>query len=530
MNKIILILLLILAGISMPAQAITADELEKVISSTKGQSIISLAHDGYIFLEQNRRDSAELYFLAGSMRYSDDLPHRERTNSVICMNNLGYMYLFFNHNGEEAFRILSRAHDIAERQHLWMILDAICDNMAKIYDDFGDTASALRYYRRSFALAHNNRHTLVQLMAYTDMCAMALARNILDSIRPEMKIMARQSFPDSVRMGRYSQALTRGLQLLLDGDSRRAATVLTDAERLIDSKVDAPRYHAQHALYKAKAHIAAGNLAAARADLRQSEAIALRDSLSDMLPGIYSHIARLEMIAGDRQAADRAYMRSLTLRDSLYSARSFGRIKEMESSALIGDLNRSLYEAETSRNHRNVVIIILSLSVLIVLALLWILIRRNRKLTASYRTLARQASELADSGRPVTPSAVSSIPLSEQEQTALADRIRSVMDSDPRIFSPDFTVDGLSAIVDSKVKYVSAVINSSFGKNFSNLLADYRIREACRLLKDPEISASMSLEGVAERVGYRSRSHFSSVFKKVTNLTPTKYAALSKTV
>lgn len=530
MARAAVILFLMLAGLAAPARAIAPETLERFIGAASGLSAKELAREGYSFLEKGRRDSAELYFLAGSMRYSENLSYREQVNAVISMNNLGYIYLFHDRNGEDAFRILSRARKIAEQKHFWQILDAVYDNLAKIYDDFGDTASALRYYRQSFALARRERHEIVEIMAYTDLCAMALARNMLDSIRPEMRAVASEKFSASTRMGRYTHALTRGLRLLLDGDARRASAVLADAERFIDSKVDVARYHALHALYMSKAHTAGGHTDAARAALRRSERTALADSLSDMLPGIYSSMAQLESLAGNRAAAESASMRSLTLRDSLYSARSFGKIKDMESSAVIDDLNRSLYEAEASRNHRNVVILILSLSVLIVLMLLWLLSRRNRSLRTSYEALARRASELADSGRPVKTAGSTAIPLSAAEQTLLADSIRSVMESDPRIFSPDFSVEELSETVGSKVKYVSAVINSSFGKSFSNLLADYRIREACRLLKDPEISSSMSLEGVAEKVGYRSRSHFSTVFKKVTSLTPTKYAALAKSV
>ena len=512
----------------MQTAAITSESLGNFLSSHMSCTATELARDGYGFLEQNQKDSAQLHFIAGSMCYSDRVPFRERLNAVICMNNLGYVYLFYDHNGEEAFRILNRARKIAEQHHLWQILDAIYDNLAKIYDDFGDTVSALRYYRLSFALARRERHYLVEIMSYTDLCMMALNRNLLDSIRPEMAAVSGVAYPDSVRMGLYAHALTDGLRLLLDGDGRQASAILAEAEKLIDSNVDRARYHAMHCLYMARTHIEEGSLDKAFDDLCRSESIALADSLFDMLPGIYSSVARLKTLAGDNNAAVHASMRSLMLRDSLYSARSFGKIKEMESSAVIDDLNRNLYEAEMSRNHRNVVILILLLSVLIVLTLLWLLARRNRALRTSYATLARQASELADCGRPLKPVSVSAIPLCEAEQTALADSIRKVMESDSRIFSPDFSVDELSKIVNSKVKYVSAVINSSFGKNFTSLLADYRIREACSLLKDPETRASISLEGIAEKVGYKSRSHFSAVFKKVTSLTPTRYVALSK--
>lgn len=303
-------------------------------------------------------------------------------------------------------------------------------------------------------------------MAFNDLCALALNRDMLDSIRPQMRAIAAESFSDSVSMGRYSMELSRGLSMLLDHDPG-ASDVLRQASPLIDSKVDTERYKATHNLYLAAALMAEGRLDEARTRLRESEMTALANSLSDMLPHIYGGFARLETLAGDREAASRATMRMLSVRDSLYNARSFGRIKDMESSATIEGLTNSLTEAETSSNHRNAVILILSFSILLVLSLVWMLIRRNRSLKASYEALARKNSELAEMSRPARITQSSGmIPLSGEEQRQLASDIINLLEKDPRIFSPDFSADELAAILDSKVKYVSAVINSSFGKIF----------------------------------------------------------------
>lgn len=526
MRKIVLFLLLFLT-VCPTIRSADPRALRKIVKATTGWSVQRVASRGYYFLVANRLDSAELYSMAAMMRYHDGLPYKEKVNAAIGMNNVGYQYLFLNHSEEEAFRILNRARTIAEKHRLTPVLPAIYDNIAKVYDDFGDTANALHYYRLAFTQARRDKRHLIEIMAYTNLCAMALNREMLDSIRPVMNAIATETFADSVPMGRYALALNRGLLMMLNGD-RRASAAIRAASAFIDSKVDQSRYRATHCLYEATALMAEKRLDNARLALRESERIALADSLSDMLPRIYELFARLETIAGKHDEAFRAYVRALALRDSLYSARSFGKIKELESSATIDDLNRSLFEAESKRNQRNIIIIILTVSVLVVLAMLWLLAKRNRCLRASYEALARKNSELADSV-PITTHTVSSssIPLSAEDQASLAKRIAALMESDPRIFSPDFSVTELASILDSKVKYISAVVNSSFGKSFSNLLADYRIREACRLLKDPEVCASMSFEGVAEKEGYRSRSHFSAVFKKVTGLTPTQYSTLT---
>lgn len=44
------------------------------------------------------------------------------------------------------------------------------------------------------------------------------------------------------------------------------------------------------------------------------------------------------------------------------------------------------------------------------------------------------------------------------------------------------------------------------------------------MLADTEAMRTMTIETVAEKAGYRSRTHFSKVFKTVTGLTPAQFS------
>ena len=54
---------------------------------------------------------------------------------------------------------------------------------------------------------------------------------------------------------------------------------------------------------------------------------------------------------------------------------------------------------------------------------------------------------------------------------------------------------------------------------FSDFLIEYRLKKACILLKKPEYKVSE----IAEMVGFRDSTYFSTVFKKTYNLTPLEY-------
>jgi AraC-like DNA-binding protein len=69
---------------------------------------------------------------------------------------------------------------------------------------------------------------------------------------------------------------------------------------------------------------------------------------------------------------------------------------------------------------------------------------------------------------------------------------------------------------------LSQTINEQLRQSFSEFLNSYRIEEAKRRLRDPAFK-HLSILGIAEDVGFNSKSSFNAVFKKHTNLTPSEF-------
>ena len=69
------------------------------------------------------------------------------------------------------------------------------------------------------------------------------------------------------------------------------------------------------------------------------------------------------------------------------------------------------------------------------------------------------------------------------------------------------------------VQQLSKEVNQYFKMNFSELINQYRIREAQELLKDH----SLTIKEVYFKVGFNSRSAFNNAFKKFTGQTPTEW-------
>ena len=67
--------------------------------------------------------------------------------------------------------------------------------------------------------------------------------------------------------------------------------------------------------------------------------------------------------------------------------------------------------------------------------------------------------------------------------------------------------------------YFSDLFRRHMKVKFSDFLIEFRLKKACILLKKPEYKVSE----IAEMVGFRDSTYFSTVFKKTYNLTPLEY-------
>ena len=70
--------------------------------------------------------------------------------------------------------------------------------------------------------------------------------------------------------------------------------------------------------------------------------------------------------------------------------------------------------------------------------------------------------------------------------------------------------------------YLSKIINQKEGKNFYDFINSYRVKEVKIRLNHPDY-AHYSILGIALEAGFKSKSTFNAVFKKMTGMTPSTY-------
>ena len=98
------------------------------------------------------------------------------------------------------------------------------------------------------------------------------------------------------------------------------------------------------------------------------------------------------------------------------------------------------------------------------------------------------------------------------------------LDHSPEIYDADFSLERLAELCGSKAKYVSQVINEK-GDNFKTLINTRRIHQACRSMSE---SSNLTIEAIANNVGFRSPNAFRTSFKRVTGLSPSQYLQMAK--
>ncbi len=108
------------------------------------------------------------------------------------------------------------------------------------------------------------------------------------------------------------------------------------------------------------------------------------------------------------------------------------------------------------------------------------------------------------------------------DKVRLLDALESELKPGDYFLQSDASLKGLSKRLSTSTHNLSQLLNESKGVTFFELQASVRIREAKKLLQDPQIQ-HLKIEEIANKVGYASKSSFNTTFKKITGKTPSEY-------
>ncbi len=103
------------------------------------------------------------------------------------------------------------------------------------------------------------------------------------------------------------------------------------------------------------------------------------------------------------------------------------------------------------------------------------------------------------------------------------EKINFLLESKKIYRQKDISLNYLAMRLRTNRTYLSATINNYYRKSFPKLLNEYRINEACELLRNNELSRKFTIEGIGMEVGYANRMSFYRAFKQIKGISVGKY-------
>lgn len=438
-----------------------------------------------------------------------EMARRCKNTKVECtsMSNIGAVYAIFN-DYERAIYYFEQAFSIALQHHRHSTLSVVAINLVKMYCRLGDTASARKYLNEEIKFP------------------------LADQREQHFKVLVNQ-----------------GIIARTEKNYKGALYYLQQAADLARIHRLDPNFQSEAYLEIATTWQAMQHLPQAASCYREVVGMATRGRYLEQLNTAYLGLSKIYTDMHRADSAQHYQSLYLALSDSVFNQRQFNDAKD----ALFQYENHA-NEEHISTLESTIKWLLLAVGVAIVmLAVIYhytrrlrqaqrLLVRKNedlirqndesRRLREDYALKLKQL-ELDTASRSNEPSHCAKAveareSIDENRQAELLKDILSIMDRIDVVANPEFNLAALAKMVNSNTKYVSAVINFTYGKNFRTFLNEYRIREASHMLADKQGCGNLTIAAIASAVGFASANGFVNAFKKAVGVTPSVYKKLSQ--
>ncbi len=565
LHKLLLLIVLLQCPFKLIASADYSLHVHRVFSQFNNVQLIRKAEH---YERKGMIDSTLLCYTIIANRYKPESNDKHKLwQSCKAMGQLGYLYGYYNYNYEKSYYYLLRARRIGEQYHLTDLLPniymstAILSQINSLFvKDTSSETTAMTMNRKAIAAAWKAKNWETYVNAMLNMINFAYSNHALSKIRKEIDWFVSHPIPKEKTMYAFTRHLCLALLSSSHHDYVRAQHEL-DAMENICAHFGKGQYPlSQQCLFmvyanKIELFMQQGLFPQKRMEcLRYAtklEKIAQNAMTRDYRQSAYEVIQQLYMKLGDTRKAEQYELKALRVKDTIIVASKLSGIKEAKFMNDLQAVQNHMNEVERKSKelHQKLAIScgfsVVILVLFIGLQTLYLKIRNknrvlytsnlealendkeNRQIIEQYRAevdlLRSQVQK--DTGE---HKKYKTIKLSEERQQRIHEAVRGVLEDTTIICSQDFSLAVLSEKVGENTTYVSQVINERFHKNFSTLLGEYRVREACRIFNDPTQAMKFTIEAVGISVGFKSRTSFVNTFKKNVGLTPSEYIRMGR--
>ena len=259
------------------------------------------------------------------------------------------------------------------------------------------------------------------------------------------------------------------------------------------------------------------------------------------IPEIIQELALCYRDAGDNA---KALKYSLIYQNHLDSAINLTRERTLQENRIKHDIftrERKISEQQIellANRNRMIILVTIPVVLIIVIVLMWVNYKKKDRIYSAivsqnqdYIKREKMLHAQIDSQKEQLKQETTTQPQSSLHEYKINDlftRFSTAMTEQKLYRDPTITVAAVADTLGTNRTYLSKAINESTGKTFTQIVNDYRIREAIELISN--IEANIPLKQIAAEVGFNYIATFYVTFQSVVGMTPAKYRAKLKEI
>lgn len=574
--------LTLLTTITLFAAAYENSQYSKIYDSLKEYDSKSLTHLGDQYYNRNSMDSALVCYSIVSVRYTSTIEKEQKYLCAHASNRCGVIY-YLQSNYTKALQMYINALEICKESDYKTYISRVYNNVGNIYSMFRDYPHAKEYYRQAFELCTPKSDKELINSILNNLIGVSCELNI-DDARKYLDSLKALKLPADATYNYYLYTTYGIIDKWNENYESALKYYILSAHYAKNSKASGQNTYAS--LFNiSQIYFHLNQNDSALSYLKNCVDIAKKNGYLNYLVESYQSLSEFYRQIGDERQELAYKKKYLYLSDSIFNLKEFGKIKDIQSLYEMEKIEKHVKQLADEqiinqnriKSQSQIMLIILTAFAIIASLLIYLywqyrklretnhsLFNRNIEMMSSekaerkrrqiyeerlrekdamlaiwkqqnpnesnYSNLENQeSSDNTDEDGIGNKVKYQNSNLDEMDKVQLQEAIEQVMNDTADFCSMGFSLEKLSALVNSKPKYISQIINEIYGKNFNTFLNEYRIREARNRLMDTATFGNYSIAGIAESVGFKSKANFNMVFKKITGFTPSDYLKMAKT-
>lgn len=481
----------------------------------------------------NEPDSAIVCYTALINKYKYPTTNEELDYVAKAWHGKWYAYFFHYFDYAKSKECIVEYQKICEKlgsdmSTVYMMYGAMYETIADQADDDSLKSDAARYYRMAISASKVENSQINAINAFINLVTLCSGQTNLLDIGKEYETM-KSVVKDSANSFycHCAELVFRYSTAKVQGDYEKALAINQQFIDLIPAGMEFTRYrlfgYTDRGQIYGKMHRYQEAVECASLVAQTSERMNIKDG---MLLG-YFHLANYYSELGDEEKSMEYKYKNLTLKDSLLNYRQLTSVKEMSFLSEMKSVEDHLAAMERLHHQWMALLFFVCCIAFVVAVALVVVRRKNKRLRENNEMLYEKNQEMLRRDEESRQKYKNSS-LDDNTKEEMMARIRSSVENTDELFSSEFTIDRLSELVGMKSKQVSQVVNEVYGSNFNAFINEYRIKEACRQMSDVKGVDNLTIEGLGNSVGFKSRNSFISAFKKFTGLLPSEYQRIAR--